>query len=430
MRRNPLSLRNHFLWAILPLMTVLCGSAAAEGSVLSVSVTADRPTYQGPCPVSVTITGVVETNAPVAKLAVEFWHANGYRSPPQVRMSRTATRFTFQEVLVRGVGSAPWDESIQLVVITPALLRSPAIQVRGTCTGPGVAQGSRRASVVVTAVGFQVIHHTTEAVVDLTGAGDEITVNSWACEYITGETAAPPGPVRSSLSYGDTDFHYGPPGSLQRSFLRVRAGQASASGGLRDGDIVPPAGGVYPTAPAVSGAADRVLPMRLWSGFVQDGSRANVVVVVPTIWEEDDSTVNLGPIYGPQIREKLRLGARPGTSGFLQTLLSPHTGLAGIEDWGLRESVSAGAPQVTRPIGMAWDGPHAYGQAEQAVSKFNPWVLRLTLPSVLAAAAATNRSSSGRPGDIDLRYTDEAEWAGDYVLTVNIRVLSIEGTAR
>jgi hypothetical protein len=411
------------LGAILSLMTVLCGSAVANGSVVSVRVSADRPTYQGACPVRVTVTGIVVTNAPVDKLAVEFRHASGYRSPMQVRTSRTDTTFTFQEVLVRGVTSAPWDESIQLVVITPALVSSQAIRVQGTCTGTGVAQGPRRAAVVVTAVGFRVVHHTTEGVIDLTGAGDEVTINSWDGEYITGVTVAPPSPVRSTLPYGDTNFHYGPPFALQHG-ARVRAGNLSTTGGLRDGDTIPQ-GGQYPPPPAgITGIADRLLPMRLWSGFIQDGSRANVVVIVPTIWEEDDSTLNLGPIYGRMIREKLRLGA----SGFLQTLLSPRTALAGIEDWGLRESISAGAPQVTRPIGMAWDGPHAYGQAEQAVSRFNPWVLRLTLASVLPAASATDRSGSGRPGDIDLRYTDEAEWAGDYMLTVNIRVDSIEST--
>src|SRR5438045_4399955 len=122
MRRNRRLNCFFIVGSILLLMTVLCGSAVAEGRVVSVRATADRPTYQGTCPVRITVTGIVVTDAPVAKLVVEFRHANGYRSPAEVRISRTATTFSFQEILVRGVGTTPWDESIQLVVITPSLV--------------------------------------------------------------------------------------------------------------------------------------------------------------------------------------------------------------------------------------------------------------------------------------------------------------------
>src|SRR5204863_502289 len=81
MRRNRRLNCFFIVGSILLLMTVLCGSAVAEGRVVSVRATADRPTYQGTCPVRITVTGIVVTDAPVAKLVVEFRHANGYRSP-------------------------------------------------------------------------------------------------------------------------------------------------------------------------------------------------------------------------------------------------------------------------------------------------------------------------------------------------------------
>jgi hypothetical protein len=404
------------LWAAIPLVALFCGSAAAQdGTITSITLSADAPAFRGPCPARITVTGQVVTDGPIGNFKARFEHADGFRGPAQSQNVDRAGTYTFQEVLDRGAALAGWDLSINLVVLTPGTrgrtqAKSP-LQVTGVCT----SLTGQSARVTVSAVHIHAVRQTHESAFERYGLGDEVSVRSWACEVRRGDPSAYRTPPVVSHIYGDTYFRVLGPGGLQHPLPRIRAGTASHStGGIVSGNHIPP-GDTFPVGPRQADPL-RMLPLQLWQGTLRDGPAANMAVVVPTVWEEDDETLDLG--FDEQIRRALS----SNVPRFLASLMAPRGGVLDREEFGLRTSAMTGAPQFTRPIGVFWAGPHAPLQAEPYVLRFAPWVLKLTLARAAAAAVNTRASASGRPGEIDLLYVDGEDWVGEYILTIKIAI--------
>jgi hypothetical protein len=130
--------------------------------------------------------------------------------------------------------------------------------------------------VLITAV--RVDHETVDNPLSLDGRGDEIYVA--AAAYHSGELVA----IGKSSVYGD-DSPAPILGDILGIFvpptgIRIRAGTASVTGGLRTGDVVPPPTPVLPSNPPSS----TMFPFVVWEGWLGGGAE---LVVKPTIWEWD-----------------------------------------------------------------------------------------------------------------------------------------------
>ncbi|MDX2059855.1 MAG: hypothetical protein SFV24_18745 [Gemmatimonadales bacterium] len=135
------------------------------------------------------------------------------------------------------------------------------------------------------ALGVQALKHTTDDPLGLDGKGDEVFVA--AVSHLTtrafGGTTT--GNVRST-TYGDVGTGNPWPG-------RVQAGTASATGGIRTGDIVP----ISLNLAAPTGTPNfQGFPLLVWEGQLDANG---MVVVFPSVWEDDN---NKGP-YGAWVAD-------------------------------------------------------------------------------------------------------------------------------
>jgi hypothetical protein len=139
---------------------------------------------------------------------------------------------------------------------------------RATAT---VVNQSGRYRVVIT--GFRANNETYDDQLNFDGQHDEV----YASASVTildrrTDSVLQPRTVIKSATYGDSN---------QSS--RIRAGSATAQGGIANGDVVPD--GTDPrTASGSSPFPDR-FPFKLWEGVLRDGVEA--VVISPVLWEAD-----------------------------------------------------------------------------------------------------------------------------------------------
>lgn len=123
-------------------------------------------------------------------------------------------------------------------------------------------------------LGFKVVGATKdEDIFSGDGAGDEVFFGAYRALVTRDRKQVDSlGAVRSRV-YGDNG----------RFTDRIRAGSASATGGLRDGDIVPSAA-LLNAQPRVAAQADR-LPMLLWDGTLTKGASALILGLVGFEWD-------------------------------------------------------------------------------------------------------------------------------------------------
>lgn len=124
------------------------------------------------------------------------------------------------------------------------------------------------------ALGFRVMNHATEPVLEPDGAGNEV----YAAVTVTTTTTTLSAPVVRTVrspAFGST-------GKGGKEFPgRVQAGTASRTGGLTTGDLVP--AGLSLGAPTGT-PGSLAFPLLLWEGKLDDKV---MLVVHPTLWEED-----------------------------------------------------------------------------------------------------------------------------------------------
>ncbi len=273
----------------------------------------------------------------------------------------------------------------------------------------------------VTLTGFTVNKATTESVLSTDGAGDEVyaMVNFaelWSSNNIFGALQR-----RQSLVYGDISGHRaqvavtGIPLNHPAQPWVVRAGSASPSGGLVSGDSFPVPGedatirseGQLPNA----NTNTRLIPMILWEGELrQGGPHPNSVVIIPTIWENDNVQDVLN-VWSRQADAFLRRFAANSSRFIMGTARRPL-----VEQV---DTVLSTVPQrndFDRPIGMD-GGAFNPLSATPDPATFIPAVMLLTFNSAQEAASSTSNSSMHGRGVVEIRYRDGQSYGpGDYTI--------------
>ncbi len=139
----------------------------------------------------------------------------------------------------------------------------------------------------VTINGFKVTHETFDNPAEVDGKRDEVYVQATTQVFHTvGAQLAPKTTVRS-WTHGDRNAaRWQNAGSAN---YRIKAGSASAMGGLMTGDAYPNNLMPWKRAPGAD-EMTRGFPLLVWDGeLYQD---MNTVVILPSIWEDDEKPAN------------------------------------------------------------------------------------------------------------------------------------------
>lgn len=293
----------------------------------------------------------------------------------------------------------------------------------------------------VTLDGFTVVRETWDTILQTDGKGDEIFIVA-DVQVFDRERAHPPQRIKTP-TYGDVN------GFPQR----ILAGSRSDRGGIRTGDSVPMANPW--TRPASMLTRDR-LPLVLWEGWLTEGVTS--VVIVPTVWEEDNgdwlaggyaaATGAVGSLLRPfdearklmpheQFARMLRENAQGAPAAAMADVLqalNPVNWVAHIGNW-IGKNVTWVVGQAgDRPIGQTFDQ-----RRDQYV--FMPKVLNLDYrsaarlaaqqqpalsPAMQAALPPFMRQASAAqlpPGVISMLYEDDDRLAGRYLLWLRVERL-------
>jgi len=126
----------------------------------------------------------------------------------------------------------------------------------------------------VVLTGGRVNHETYDNTLNLDGWKDEIyfTVDVQLLDKVSGT-------ISPFVTLSDRTKTYGDLGT--DGTIRVKAGTAWPSGGLKSGDQFPDEGPFNPKGAFV----DRQIPLRLWEGDLIQGQ--NAVIITPMVWEHD-----------------------------------------------------------------------------------------------------------------------------------------------
>lgn len=321
------------------------------------------------------------------------------------------------------IASLPRDACAQRPVPRPPVRAPatgtprPATPPTATAPKPAASDATRTAGRYrVSIAGFTVHHETYDDPMQLDGKRDEVYLSAEVTELAKGGT--PVGttqPVRSPV-FGDVG---GMLGGTAGHNGRLRAGSASAEGGLRTGDSFPS------SSPwRLSGApVGERLPLALWEGELVKGE--NAVLVSPTIWEFDEH--DLRAAYRSwadwQGNAVSRLAASPEAMALLMSLGPEAAVLPQLSEVGTAIAVSfmddfLGKPG-DRPIGLEDAGPDSSGRLQFT---FKPKTLVLSFES---AELALGRNIGGKgPGVISVPYTERhPKLNGDYTIYLVIERL-------
>jgi|GEM_PF-3164811 len=406
---------------LLALLFVTAGHASGEqlDMISDLTVEADRSDYIGPCPRDVHLKGTFKVNeAGLGVASVQFVHSDGSAQESRRLPVNDKRVYTF-EVDLRHTNS--WSDLVFLRVTLslPAGLKefdSSRIAIKGDCRFAQAVRPTERVNVLVTRdgghfrvtlTGFAVNQQTLEGPTSTDGAGDEVFAMVNSVEV--GPNNIIFGPLESlqSLRYGDTS------GLGSNTIPRIlHAGRASHTGGLRTEDAYPLPGVPAERLPSADAATRaRLIPMVLWDGYLRRGAPLpNAVLIIPTIWENDNNPEVLN-IWNIQVNTYLRRLA--STSGRL------FTGEASPKLLVRTDTVLSTIPQVIdfdRPIGIEGDTFNPLA-ALRLPATFVPAVMFLTFDNAEAAASGTSNSSSGLRGVVEIKYQDGSNYgAGSYTI--------------
>lgn len=295
---------------LLALLFVTAGHASAQqfDMISNVTLEADNDDYVGPCPKDMHLKGQFQVNQ--ASLGIGSYQVirlDGDGNAVPISLNDKGTR----TVDVRFRQTNTWSNQVYLRVTVslpsgPKQFDSGRIAIKGECrrvvpeVGPAAPPATGRFRVTLT--GFVVNHETLEGPFSTDGAGDEVFALVNFAELGPSGNVSGPLETRMSVRYGDTSG-IGPntlPGIFQ-------GGEASRTGGFRSGNPYPPRAG-QPVTPSRLRAETRarLIPMILWEGELRRGGpNPNGAVLVPTIWESDN-TPDVLNIWNRQVDDYLR----------------------------------------------------------------------------------------------------------------------------
>jgi len=272
----------------------------------------------------------------------------------------------------------------------------------------------------VSIVGFRCNARTLESAISIDGAGDEVYALANVLEISAGNTITN-SLVRESLVYGDTAGRSAPftfPSGLDHGPPRIKAGSAAATGGLQGGESAPDPR-TTPAPNRYRPYRERLLPMIVWQGPLRRGGpTANGVLILPTLWDVD-MTRALRQVWDSQSAEYMKRIALH-SAGFVSG--TERRPLVTQSDVVLRWIPNQN--DFDKPIGIAGAGFNP-GAAAPDPATFIPAVMFLTFDAAVEAASATSRSTQGRRGVIELKYTDADNYGhGDYTMFLQVERIS------
>jgi hypothetical protein len=135
----------------------------------------------------------------------------------------------------------------------------------------------------VAVLGFKVNNETFDNPVETDGKRDEVYITATAQEFDSLD--APVGNTKSVRTFTYGDVNNAAWKNSQNEFYRIKAGTASALGGLKTGDGYP--NGVDPWRRTTPDVYEKLLPLLVWEGeLIED---VNSVAIAPAIMESDDA---------------------------------------------------------------------------------------------------------------------------------------------
>jgi hypothetical protein len=358
----------------------------------------------GKCPLLVRFNGYITVNGP-GTVKYTFTRSDGATSPIYTLTFKTAgTQSVSSDWTVGDAAALPHFEGWQAVrILAPNQSESShktgSFTINCAVATPQSPQpATSHARFRITINGFKVLHQTLDDLLERDGRGDEIFfLSQW--RMTEGGRVLTSSELLRSRVMGD------PTGRSDR----VQAGSARPGvlggmvGGLLTNDSFPN----DPTVLSSSGTTDRA-PMLLFDGELTSGQ---VLMVVPTIWEQDGPD-DLLTVIGRAFNPFLDLGAHsvgpaPEYPGLLGRILST----AG--DLGTDVHVARGyfGDPRDRPIGMS------LGRVDYV---FSPQ--RLSFSFADADEASRTRFGYGA-GVIPITYKDTNELQGNYTIFVQIQRL-------
>jgi hypothetical protein len=271
----------------------------------------------------------------------------------------------------------------------------------------------------VTMTGFFVNAPTVDGALLTDGAGDEVYAIVSSAELFSNNSVFGAIRQKKSLNYGDISGFSRPYGGLEHRVAgrgTIQLGRASQTGGLIADDRFP-AFGQHPTGDppdAIASDRGRFLPMILWEGELRrGGTHPNAVVLLPTIWENDN------------IPDMLNIYLRQADRFIRQFAANSSRFIVGGARRDLMEQVDivgSYTPQrndFDRPIGVGGQ-PYDPFSATPEPATFIPAVMLLTYSSAETAIA----SNAATPGRVEVHYADGQRYGpGNYTIFLVIERL-------
>ena len=226
---------------------------------------------------------------------------------------------------------------------------------------------------LVTITGMRAYQQSVDDMLSRDGVGDEVYAAAYVRRYDRKTGQLVESISRQSAAYGDVN---------KFANQRIQAGTSSATGGIRDGDMIPDGPMIaFRTLPA----QDVTFPWKLWEGTLTDDS--DMLVISPSLWEQDGSTA----FYDEWVQQQAALNLSLFTNSTIQSQISQKefgmvvSGMSGtssgtVFDSQLRTAVDmtlmqfAGGGFLTllqtksdRPIGLLANGADAVMLPNRAV---------------------------------------------------------------
>ena len=378
--------------------------AAQESfKVTEVVLKADNANLTGKCPLSVKFNGYITANG-TGTVKYTFTRSDGAISPVyKLNFKAAGTQAVTTDWTLGDATVLPRYGGWQAIkILSPNEIESSrktgsfVINCVGSSTPP-VPSNSARFRVTIN--GFKVLRQSFDDSLERDGRGDEVFfLSQW--RITESERTLRSSEMLRSRVMGDVN---GRSDRVQAGSARPGIFASGAVGGLLSGDA-------FTNDPSVlsgSPTADRA-PMLLFDGEL---AASQVIVVVPTIWEQDgpdDILTSIGRVFNPVLDNGARsVAPLPQYPGLLGRILATEGDLG--RD--VRVGLGIFGDPHDRPIGMQL-GRDSYF--------FRPQRLRFSF----ADAEEASRTTFGYgAGVIPITYTDADALQGNYTIFVQIQRL-------
>jgi hypothetical protein len=377
--------------------------AQKDFRVTEVFLKADNAKLTGKCPLPVKFNGYITANGK-GTVKYTFTRSDGATSPiytldfKEAGTQSVATDWTLGDAaaLLRYEG---WRA---IKILAPNEMESShktGSFMVNCVSAPTLPGPSNSARFRVTINGFKVLRQSSDDSLERDGRGDEVFFLSQWRTTEGGRTLRSSEMLRSRVM-GDIN---GRSDRVQAGSARPGAFASGVVGGLLSGNAFPNDPSVLSGAPT----ADRA-PMLLFDGEL---TASQVLVVVPTIWEQDgpdDILTSIGRIFNPVLDNGARsVAPAPQYPGLLGRILATEGDLG--RD--VRVGLGIFGDPHDRPIGMQLGRDNYF---------FQPQRLRFSFAD--AEEASRTRFGYG-DGVIPITYTDADALQGNYTIFVQIQRL-------